>query len=259
MNYDKVNKKIASLSTQVRVLQETNSKLSFALNGMMHEVRRFSNEISALSEEMSKGLDSPNSTERIREIAQTILHISGILSSRIGFTDIELNPNAINLQIKLRTNWYKKFDKARYILLNKAKTKRLLINFQGNSVMEMDAFQALELVPFVILDNAIKYSPQGRNILVNFNESPHDLEVTITSCGPKVEDTELEKIFDKGFRGKNGINASAAGEGLGLYLAKTLCEMHSISIRAKSEKTSEFQLSGIDYSNFSIILKIHRP
>ena len=203
MRYDRIIKKanrstveMSNLKDELANLRKHNDTLLSALNGMMHEVRSFSGELSDYAEKICRlTTDQPG---RIKELSDTIYFTSGMLASRLAFTDIELNPAAIRLQNKIRTGIYKKIDKSRHILLNRAQSKQIRINFKGNSIKEFDAIEAFELVPFVILDNAIKYSPANRDIDILFNEQNKELEVSIKSCGPKVELEELTNIFKKG-------------------------------------------------------------
>lgn len=249
---NKISNELDNLKIESERLRKQNEVLSSALNGMMHEIRRFSGELSDYAEGISKLTAGQNG--RIKELSDTIFFTSGMLASRLAFTDIELNPAAVSKQFKIRTGIYKKFDKARHILINRAKSKQININFKGSSVNEFDAIEAFELVPFVLLDNAVKYSPANREINVIFNEQPRELEVLIRSCGPKVDSNELLNIFKKGVRGDNGALAASAGDGLGLYLAKTLCDLTSTNISATSNQHVEFQLGGIGYSDFEVRL-----
>jgi len=259
VRYDKIikkNNKIAdeldNLRRESEQLKKQNAVLSSALDGTMHEVRRFSGELSDYAEKISRL--TAGQSGQIKDLSDTIFFTSGMLASRLTFTDIELNPAAVSKQFKIRTGIYKKFDKARYILFNRAKSKQISINFKGNSVNEFDAIEAFELVPFVILDNAVKYSPPSRDIQVIFNEQPREVDVLIKSCGPKVDPDELQCLFNKGVRGRNGAMAASAGDGLGLYLAKTLCDLTSTKISVTSNQQVEFQLGGIGYSEFEVKL-----
>lgn len=259
MRYDKIIKKnnkitdeLDNIKKELEQLKKQNDVLSSALDGTMHEVRRFSGELSDYAEKISRLTTGQNG--KIKDLSDTIFFTSGMLASRLAFTDIELNPAAVSRQFKIRTGIYKKFDKARHILFNRAKSKQISINFIGNSVNEFDAIEAFELVPFVILDNAVKYSPSSREIQVFFSEHPREVEVLIKSCGPKVEVDELPNLFNKGVRGRNGAMAASAGDGLGLYLAKTLCDLTSTRISATSKQQVEFQLGGIGYSEFEVKL-----
>lgn len=259
MRYDRFNRKISKLNdelkrskTEFEQLRKENEELKSVLVGMMHEIRRFSGEISNYSEQVSKL--TTGGSNKIRELSDTIFYTSEMLASRLAFTDIELNPGTIPHQHKFRTVIYKKFDKARYILSKRASSKKIKINFIGNSLSEFDAMEAFQLVPFVILDNAIKYSPVDQEINVNFIEMNRELQVTVSSFGPKVDNDELPTIFQKGIRSRNGTLATSAGDGIGLYLAKTLCDLTAIKITADSNQQVQFNLNGIGYSTFEIVL-----
>lgn len=265
MRYDKINRQIDRTSSELLSLKEKHEKLErqherlvSVLGGLMHEIRRFSAELSNTAEELNKLTNSGgNFDHRINDLAQTIFYTSGMLSARLGFTDFELNPLIANRQGRVRSGIYKKFDKARYIVTKNARSKNVTITLHGKSVLEISALQAFDLVPFVLLDNAIKFSPNNQEILVNFEEVPNkELEVVISSEGPMLESVETISIFDHGKRGSNAIKSGVPGEGLGLYLAKTLCDMHGIGISADSSNRMNFELNGIKYSTFSVRLHV---
>jgi len=259
MIYDKINRKVTKLNDEIGRLKEVNNQLidqneiyKSALNGVMHETRRLSSELSDYAEQISKL--TTTESRNIKELSDTIFYTSEMLASRLAFTDLELNPTAIHYQHKVRTSLYKKFHKASYILNKQAKSKQIKLKLSGNSNQEFDAIEAFHLVPFVILDNAIKYSPRQKDIDILFEEQQRELEVVISSYGPKVDHDELLNIFKKGVRGRNGIKAERIGDGLGLYLAKMLCDLTSIKISATSNQQVEFTMNGINYSSFEIKL-----
>ncbi len=83
---------------------------------------------------------------------------------------------------------------------------------------------------FNLMDNALKYSDPGSEVVVCTKLSPHDrclLEV-LDSARPIAHD-ERELIFEKRRRGKNAEGTS--GSGYGLYLAKKIAEAHGASLR----------------------------
>jgi len=189
----------------------------------------------------------------------TIFYTAGLLAARMAFSDFELNPQLISRQARLRTGIYKKFDKACHILTKEARAKGVPIKFIGNSTFEIEALQAFELVPFVILENAVKYSPPDQSVEVNFYEIKHqELEVTINSMGPKLSNDEHARLFERGMRGGNAINSNVSGEGLGLYLAKTLCALNGVKIWVEEPTAHSFILNSVPYSAFKIHLSVKR-
>jgi len=81
-----------------------------------------------------------------------------------------------------------------------------------------------------ILSNALKYTPEG-GITVVMN-SPGILTVTDTGIG--IAETDLPRVFEKGFTGCNGREDKRAS-GIGLYLVKRVCARLGIGIRIASE------------------------
>lgn len=85
-----------------------------------------------------------------------------------------------------------------------------------------------------ILDNAIRYTPQGQ-IIISLAEKNNDLIITIKDTGVGIEQSEIEELFKKFKRGKNSYNVSVSGSGLGLYVAREIVESQEGRIWLKSE------------------------
>lgn len=256
---EKLKKLLDESRVDLQKLNLSHTHLQSVVESLMHESRRFSSAISSYAEEL--GRKSAEITDsRIKDLADTIFYTSGLLSSRMAFSDFELNPQSISRQSLLRTGIYKKFDKTRYILSKQARQKEVEIKFIGNSLLEIDALQAFELVPFVLLENAVKYSPPKQDVSVTFTEGVKnkELDVIISSLGPQLLDEEYSRLFSRGMRGASAVSSSVSGEGLGLYLAKSLCDLTNISISVASPSTSSFALNSIYYSPFTIQLRVKR-
>ncbi len=257
MRYEKQNKRFLELSNKVELLEKQNSDLKEEsettkeiLNNTLHEIRRFSAQLSKFCEKISRDTSTlPN----LNQTALSAFYTAGMISSRLAYTDIELNPNAIESQTPIRSGIFKKFDKAKRILAEEAKNKGVNVNLVGESRVEIEALPVFELLPFVILENAIKYSPKNQAVDVVFENYSGKQLVTIKSQGPEVADDELLIIFEKGFRGAS--TKSMPGEGLGLFLAKRVCEFHGISICAEVRNRGAYALGGIRYCEFLIKIK----
>lgn len=262
INYDKQNRKVNKLNkelgdyrkrlTKVQVELE---KIREVLNTTMHEARRFNSEIYATAESLHKLQDKPGSNAQERELCETIYYTSGMLSARFAFADIELNPAQAIRQARYRSGIYKKFEKARYVLAQKSRANHIQVVFKGNSYLEIETLPSFELVPFILLDNALKYSPHNQQIIVEFDENTTSrrLSVTVNSLGPVIDQDEITSIFDRKFRGRNA--SSFDGEGLGLYVAKNLCDRHSILLTARCDVSRSISINGIRYGDIDMCLE----
>ena len=94
-----------------------------------------------------------------------------------------------------------------------------------------------------ILDNAIKYSPQGSAILVTARLGDGFIYLTIEDEGPGIADLELPHIFDKFYRIRKADKV--AGTGLGLSVAKGFVEAFGGTLTARnrpSHKGAAFEI-----------------
>ena len=82
--------------------------------------------------------------------------------------------------------------------------------------------EKLRLVLSHLLDNAIKYSPNGGNVTVAARRRRDTVEVTVADEGVGIPQSEQERIFRKFYRGDGGAGRTAGGTGLGLFIAQGL-------------------------------------
>ncbi|MCL5025614.1 MAG: ATP-binding protein [Chloroflexi bacterium] len=77
-----------------------------------------------------------------------------------------------------------------------------------------------------LLENAIKYSPEGGNITIEVDRSRQDgyLEVSISDEGIGIPAEYREEVFERFFRLNAGAGWKTDGQGLGLYITKALVE-----------------------------------
>lgn len=257
MRYDKQNRKLETLQAEIDQLKAENARIADEarriqeiLDSTLHEVRRFSAQLSKFSERLSREAEGQG---LISQAAQSVFYTAGMISSRLAYTDIELNPRALESQTAVRSGIYKKFDKGRRILTEEARDRGVTIQLDGESRIEIDALPVFELLPFVLLENGVKYSPRNQTVTVTFEAVNGRQVVTVTNIGPAVTREELPRLFDKGFRGAQTLNLP--GQGLGLFLAKQVCDFHDVRVHAEIGRQNLYQMSGISYSEFRVVLK----
>ncbi len=121
---------------------------------------------------------------------------------------------------------------------------RVKTHFPDNPVVlrvDPDAFvQALTN----ILDNAIKYSRDQKNIEISVSEKKTEVEVKIKDRGIGISGNEQKKIFDNFYRTPEAVKKFPKGVGLGLKIVKHIMSAHKGSIRIVSQpgQGSEFNL-----------------
>jgi two-component system sensor histidine kinase BaeS len=117
-------------------------------------------------------------------------------------------------------------------------------------------FEALRRVIRGLIDNAIKYTPEGRHITVSARESDEMMAINVTDTGKGIPEQDLPHIFDKFYRaaseGEDGpapsMGTAAPGVGLGLYLAQHIVSQLDGEISVESKQ-------GVG-TTFSVILPL---
>jgi PAS domain S-box-containing protein len=74
----------------------------------------------------------------------------------------------------------------------------------------------------ILVENALKYSPQGGTVTVGVRRKEDTVEVRVADQGIGISPTEQERIFRKFYRAESTTRDGAAGTGLGLFIAKEL-------------------------------------
>ncbi len=77
-----------------------------------------------------------------------------------------------------------------------------------------------------ILDNAVKFSPQGKQVTVTLKEQENEYLVSISDRGIGVSPDHFDHIFERFYRVRNTASRQYSGIGMGLYIAKTIVEAH---------------------------------
>jgi two-component system phosphate regulon sensor histidine kinase PhoR len=94
--------------------------------------------------------------------------------------------------------------------------------------------EALALIFSNLIDNAIKYTPQGGTVMVRLAQNGMYASFSVKDNGIGIKAEELEKVFDEFYRIKNEDTLDIPGTGLGLSLVKRLVELHQGQIEAQS-------------------------
>ena len=103
-----------------------------------------------------------------------------------------------------------------------------LLSFTGDE-------KAIRQLVSILLDNAVKYSPEGGTISVRLEKEGRALKLTVSNTTAQpVERDKLDHLFDRFYRMDQSRSASTGGYGLGLSIAQSIAAVHKGKIRADS-------------------------
>jgi signal transduction histidine kinase len=105
---------------------------------------------------------------------------------------------------------------------------------QSGIIVHADT-QRLVQVLCNLLTNAAKYTPANGEIKLTVRTAASTVSISVKDNGLGIDSKLLPNIFDLFVQGRQGIDRASGGLGLGLAIARSLCEMHGGMIRAHSE------------------------
>jgi signal transduction histidine kinase len=88
---------------------------------------------------------------------------------------------------------------------------------------------------YILLDNAIKYTPNGGEVHLRLEKDGQGLGMIIEDTGIGIKKEDIPYIFERFYRADKSRTRQAEGHGLGLSIAKWIVETHSGIIKVSSE------------------------
>ena len=171
-------------------------------------------------------------TDRMIRMVQDLLHLS-----RIDTGKSQLNLEMIDIK-ELFDRVLSRFDML--INSNEYSDKTYSIDRQ---IMDETVFVEIDTDRFIqvldnIMNNAIKYSPDGSKITgrIKYNKYTNRVEISITDQGIGIPQSDLNKVFSRFYRVDKARSRAMGGSGLGLAISKEVVEQHGGNIWVRSEE-----------------------
>lgn len=169
-----------------------------------------------------------------RQIDRMQALITGFLDvARITEGKIVLNKTGVDMAGLIKT--------VQEELLSIHNTHKLNFDFFEGVQVQADQ-DKIEQVLVNLINNAIKYSPQGTEIKIECNTKGNDAFIAVTDHGIGVNKIDKTNIFKRFYRVDNTQTTLISGFGIGLYICKEIVERHGgkIGVDSKIGKGSSF-------------------
>ena len=172
---------------------------------------------------------SLNETNRMMRMVTDLLSLSRI-DNETSQLDIELTNFTAFITFILN-----RFDKIKSQSQEDTKKYELIREYPITPIwVEIDTDKMTQVIDN-ILNNAIKYSPDGGRIKVGMRTTDAQLIISISDEGLGIPKKDLPRIFDRFYRVDKARSRAQGGTGLGLAIAKEIIKQHKGFIGAKSE------------------------
>ena len=107
----------------------------------------------------------------------------------------------------------------------------------------------LTQVVYNLIDNAVKFTPDGGEIHFEVVHDDEKVYVSIRNSGAGISSEEISRVFERFYKVDKSRSYDVKGAGLGLYIVKSIVEMHGGEIKASSVEN--------EYTEFSFFLPMH--
>ncbi len=114
----------------------------------------------------------------------------------------------------------------------------------GPLVVVGDRFQLHEVYKNLV-DNAIRYTPQGK-ITVTLEKQSNSVHFSVTDSGVGLSEDDKKRLFTEGGRGKDSLKVNVDSTGFGLFIAKGIVDAHKGHIWAESEGPGKGSTFSVD-------------
>ena len=202
------------------------------ISNVSHELRTPIAAIGALVETLELGdLEGPEQAaflRRIREQTERMgaLTVELLDLSRIESGAIHLSPEAVDLREAVA--------EARAGLAPQLEECGVRVEGPGDDVPALEADRSATVrIVTNLLDNALKFSPAGSAITVAVRDEDALVAVEVCDDGPGIAEQDLERVFERFYKG--GQSRAGGGAGLGLAIVKHLVRAHGGTVAARNE------------------------
>jgi signal transduction histidine kinase len=206
--------------TQGQAEELTQQRVRSMLTENVHEIRSMNTSLYHIGYELQEKLQYD---EKIKlALAKNVVALSELISDRIELADLTVSNVLTARPSNKGVTVYKKFDKMARCYNAYAKKRQITINIVGDSRTQVREVEHMDMIPLVVIDNAVKYSPDRSDVEVSFQEDDTHVHCAVASFGPKIEPEESDEIFSRERRGVHAVNSGKSGTGIGLFFLKQL-------------------------------------
>jgi signal transduction histidine kinase len=218
------------MSGELENLEQTRREL---VANVSHELKTPIAAIRAHLENLLDGVEQPNprtlevmlaQSERLGRLVEQLLDLSRLESGEVPLQRESVPVAALVARVISE------------ISVSRAASDVTLRAEVGDGVLPMDADpERLHQVLFNLVDNAVRFTPPGGEVVVAARPLGGAVEVSVRDTGVGIADEHLPRLFERFYRVDASRSREDGGTGIGLAIARSVVEAHGGHIRAASE------------------------
>ena len=237
-------------SRQSRIVEELESREQFRreyIGNVSHELKTPIFNIQGYVLTLLDGaLNDPKvALKFLKRAAKSVERMTSLIKdmdvlSKVESGQYDVIPDPVNLNILIEDTLQ---GMESYAGKRSAKVK-VRFNIDKKTLVLCDA-PRMEQVLHNLLVNAIKYSDEGKTVMLDCDEFDDKIQVTIKDRGFGIPEKDLGRVFERFYRVDKARSREAGGSGLGLSIVKHIIDKHNetISVKSKEGYGTEFKFT----------------
>lgn len=245
----KGNNELSELAQSLNSMAQSLSALEYSRRSFVanvsHELKTPMTSIGGFIDGILDGtISQEEETKYLKVVSNEVKRLARLVSSMLNLSKIEAGELSLNL---------KNVD-IPSLIFNTLLSFEQSINQKSIEITGLDTMQSLKAnvdeglftqVIYNLIDNAVKFTNDGGYIYVEATQDSTHTTVKIRNSGQGVPPDEIERIFERFYKVDKSRGLDTKSTGLGLYIVKSIVEMHGGTISASSElgEYTEFKLT----------------
>jgi PAS domain S-box-containing protein len=218
-------------NTNIELQKRNELKKDEFLSIASHELKTPLTSIKAFNQLLQRSPDIEKMREFAGKSAAHVIRLEKLISDLLDVTRLNAGKMAYDMQ---EFDFHDMLLESVESVQTIAPNHQLIIECDSNMPFTGDRFR-LEQVVINFLTNAVKYSPDGKKVIVNCQVKDGHLIVSVQDFGIGIARENLDKLFDRYYRVDNTA-MRFDGLGLGLYISSEILKRHQGSFWIESEE-----------------------
>ena len=230
----------AELEAQARELARVDRERSRFLTTVTHELKTPLTSLVAFADVLARNRDG-NLTDRQRQqvdvMRRSARRLDVLIDDLLDVSRMDARTFQVQLQEFDGQDFFEELTRS-FAPLMRAKSQRLLQHIPQDRLWLNADQNRLAQVVTNLVRNASKYSPEGSEIELDVSREQRNLSIRIRDHGIGISAKDQQHLFSPFFRADNQETRSVDGTGLGLFIVKTIVELHGGTVIVESEENA---------------------
>jgi two-component system, OmpR family, phosphate regulon sensor histidine kinase PhoR len=229
--------------TRLRRLEKV--RRDFVAN-VSHEIRTPLTSIKGFAETLLDGAIKDDETARgfVEIINKQSNRLNAIIEDLLTLARLEQEDERTQLEFNEYT-LHKVLESAIEVCTAKAEQKSVELVMENEDPMKIRVNpDLLEQAIVNLIDNAIKFSSEKSQIIIDYHRNTEKVAVTVADSGVGIERKHLPRLFERFYRVDKARSRNMGGTGLGLAIVKHIAQVHggNVSVESEPQKGSKFSI-----------------